>query len=112
MNGFVEFIEQKLMPIASKVGMQRHHRYVTINDRWVFLHDLTEFSHRISRCGDRTVSGSFGYSLSLYSRIIGIVCNIWDCFIASQKLQAGFIDCGYLSNDVLSCNRCTTIASL
>lgn len=24
MKGFVEFIEQKLMPIANKVGMQRH----------------------------------------------------------------------------------------
>lgn len=24
MNGFVGFIEQKLMPVANKVGMQRH----------------------------------------------------------------------------------------
>lgn len=92
MNGFVQWMEVKLMPIANKFGSQRH---------------MTAIRKGLIATMPLTIVGSFftifqNIPIEAYTKLIepyqaildipsryGVtctLCNIWDCFIIGQKL--------------------------
>ena len=78
MNGFVQWMEVKLMPIANKFGSQRH--MTAIRKGLIATMPLTIVGSFF------TLSSNFRYSFPLYDGVTCTLCNIWDCFIIGQKL--------------------------
>jgi PTS system cellobiose-specific IIC component len=94
MNGLITFLEQKVSPIAAKIGGQRHMLAVrkgiisTLPLTLVGSFFVIFLNFPIPAVAEKLTPylAHFGYPLSLYGWYSGTLCNIWDRKFAGSEL--------------------------
>ena len=106
MNGFVGFIEQKLMPVANKVGMQRHmvairkgnHCHITIDDRRFLFTILLNFPIESVAAFIEPYREVLRHSVSLYCWSVCTLCDLWyRIFIGKKVTKLDSLTAGILA---------------